>query len=162
VSEFAKLLSDFRKRAGISQYALAKKIDMNPGHLNRIEKGERNAPKRNTILKISEVLGLREEEKAELLIKARYAPPAVNIGKKCYQISESLVYESPLEGKEIAKMAYSSDISNPTVRLLAEVLSDPSIPPKRKSEMEREITSFVEWLRDKTWIGNRTKGKRHS
>jgi transcriptional regulator with XRE-family HTH domain len=149
VSEFTEYLFKLRERSGLSQYELAKRAGINPTHLNRIEKGERNPPKRNTIFNISEVLGLNRKERTELFIKAGYAPPAIKKEKKSGEIPTPLVYESPLSENEIAELGKCPDLSNPTVLLVAEALSDPGIPQKERTEMEKEISSFVAWLWDK-------------
>lgn len=72
--EFGALLKRKRKAAGLSQSALAKAAGISPSHLNRIEKGDRNPPPADKILRIASALRLSPAETDQLLVAAGYAP----------------------------------------------------------------------------------------
>ncbi len=71
---FGKLLRYYRKKARLSQTELAHKILMNPAHISRVERGERNPFKLSKITEVINVLDLTPEEADLLLISAGYAP----------------------------------------------------------------------------------------
>src|SRR3990170_8386705 len=64
--ELGKKIRYFRERARLSQFDLEMELDASPGSISRIENGRVN-PTKETILKISEVLKLKQNEKADLL-----------------------------------------------------------------------------------------------
>lgn len=58
-------IKSFRTRANISQFELEMRLGMSPGCLSRIESGKVN-PKKETLLKIVELLELNELESTDL------------------------------------------------------------------------------------------------
>ena len=52
-----KRIKDIREKAGIKQYALAEKLNMEPSNLTRIENGNQ-LPKEENLIKIAEVLNV--------------------------------------------------------------------------------------------------------
>lgn len=93
---FSSKLKHYRIRGGMSQNALAKAVGINPSYINKIEKGGRDAPKRDVILAISRVLQLKDYERDELLLSANYSPELADI----------------------------VDLADPTLRIMAEILDD--------------------------------------
>ncbi|MEM2445890.1 MAG: helix-turn-helix transcriptional regulator [Candidatus Bathyarchaeia archaeon] len=79
---FGKKLEEWRKRCGLSQEALARKLGMSQGYLNKLEKGKRSPPKREKIIKIAITLAQEQglgrrgaiEIANDLLSSALYAP----------------------------------------------------------------------------------------
>ncbi|MEM3365667.1 MAG: helix-turn-helix domain-containing protein [Candidatus Methanomethyliaceae archaeon] len=79
---FGKKLEEWRKRCGLSQEALARKLGMSQGYLNKLEKGKRSPPKREKIIKIAITLAQEQglgrrgaiEIANDLLSAALYAP----------------------------------------------------------------------------------------
>lgn len=72
---FSKLLVDFRKRANLSQAALAKEADVDRSYIWRLENGERETPSRSLALRLAEILDLSQPETDLWLISAGYASP---------------------------------------------------------------------------------------
>jgi len=88
MSDFAEILANYRKRAGYSQHKLSQLAHINSSHLNRLEKAQRNPPKKANILKLAEVLNLNPEERDALLISAGY----ITEGQQVAQSSDILPY----------------------------------------------------------------------
>lgn len=66
---FGELVVQERKRIGLTQYALAKRLNKNTREVAIIEKGLRE-PRFSTLMKLSEALGLPVGEMAEKLAEA--------------------------------------------------------------------------------------------
>lgn len=64
---FGKFLENKRKERKLTMRAFADKIPMTAPYLSDIEKGRRNPPPIEKLERISEVLGLTDEEKTEML-----------------------------------------------------------------------------------------------
>ena len=67
MSRFSERLVYYRDRAGMKQKTLAERVELDIGHLNRIEKGKRQPPRLKYIQRMIEVLHLKPEEANELL-----------------------------------------------------------------------------------------------
>ena len=104
MEEFAALLTRWRERAGLSQNALARRMGVNPAYVNRLEHGGRGAGNRELVEAAARALGLEASERDALLAAAGHWPAA-------------LVALGP---------------TDPAVRLVADVLADPAIPPRDK------------------------------
>lgn len=72
-NEFGSRLRELRIQAGISLVKLARSLGLSSPYLSDIERGNRNPPRKH-ISTIAEVLGLSDEEEAEL---ARLSTPSV-------------------------------------------------------------------------------------
>lgn len=112
--DFARLLATFRSRAGVSQNALARMVGADASYLNRLERAQREPPRRELVESLATALGLRPEEADRLLVAAGHLPRA-------------LAALGPLD---------------PTVALLADVLADEAIPAAERSEL-REIVRLI-------------------
>jgi transcriptional regulator with XRE-family HTH domain len=66
---FGELIVQERKRIGLTQYALAKRLNKNTREVAIIEKGLRE-PRFSTLMKLSEALGIPVGEMAEKLAEA--------------------------------------------------------------------------------------------
>ncbi len=73
MAAFGKELELIRKRAGFTQYHLAKELNLSRSHINRIESGERKANK-ELLLKISEILKLDSYNLNKLYILSGLEP----------------------------------------------------------------------------------------
>jgi len=71
---FGALLAGYRRRAGLSQYALGAEAGLNASAINRHESGDRARPKRETVDALARALGLTGRECDLLLVAAGYAP----------------------------------------------------------------------------------------
>lgn len=139
---FGALLKEFREKAGLSQYELSDIVKIHPSHISRLERGERK-PRLKNVIRFINSLNLKKEDGKKLISAAGYSK----------RIHESLVFFSPygiedieleeLERKEI------SELKNPALKLVAEILSDPELTVESRKEIEKMIISFGEWLRNK-------------
>lgn len=68
---FGKELELIRKRAGFTQYKLAKELNMSRSHINRIESGERRANK-ELLMKIANVMNLESYSINKLLVLSNF------------------------------------------------------------------------------------------
>ncbi|MCL4546084.1 MAG: helix-turn-helix domain-containing protein [Chloroflexi bacterium] len=73
---FPDLLHTFRERAGLSQNALARAVDINPGTINRLETGERAPTGREQVLQLAAGIGLGPVDTNALVTAAGFAPQA--------------------------------------------------------------------------------------
>ncbi|MCL4543613.1 MAG: helix-turn-helix domain-containing protein [Chloroflexi bacterium] len=73
---FPDLLHTFRERAGLSQNALARAVDINPGTINRLETGERAPTGREQVLQLAAGIGLGPADTNALVAAAGFAPQA--------------------------------------------------------------------------------------
>src|ERR1700674_966989 len=60
---FGGLLHDHRKRRRMTLVRLARECDLDAGNLSRIERGERRAPKGSALIRIMEVLHIRDSDR---------------------------------------------------------------------------------------------------
>jgi transcriptional regulator with XRE-family HTH domain len=77
--EFAKALRRLRTRAKLTRYRLAMEANVDPGHVGRLERGERRHPSRDLVLRLSQALldcsgDICLEEIDQLLKAAGHAP----------------------------------------------------------------------------------------
>ncbi|HVX34097.1 MAG TPA: BREX system ATP-binding domain-containing protein, partial [Solirubrobacterales bacterium] len=72
--QFAQLLKRLRERADLTQEELAARAGLGVNTIGNLERGVNRTPQRSTLLKLSDGLGLDEEEAATLAAAAR--PPA--------------------------------------------------------------------------------------
>ena len=72
--EFGKILRQYRKRAGISQSELAKRIGADNSYISRVERGERAVTSRDKVILLIKVLKLNDHNANTLLLIGGYAP----------------------------------------------------------------------------------------
>lgn len=142
MKKFGELLKEYREKAGLSQYELSDLVKIHPSHISRLERGERKPRVRN-VMRFINALNLNEEEIKKLLTAAGYSP----------EIHETLVFHSPFGGEEIdleiPERKETTELKTPALKIVAEVISDPELPIEARKEIEKNIISFAEWLRDK-------------
>lgn len=73
-NEFGERLRRHREAAGLSQNALAREVKVDPSYINRLERAEREPPKRELVARLAEVLALSEAERQRLLLAAGHVP----------------------------------------------------------------------------------------
>jgi transcriptional regulator with XRE-family HTH domain len=73
---FQELLAAHRKSLGISQSELARRAEVSPSYINRLERGDREPPSREVVLAIAEGLQLDPVERDRLLLSSGYAREA--------------------------------------------------------------------------------------
>jgi transcriptional regulator with XRE-family HTH domain len=68
---FAILLRQYRLQAGLTQEALAEHARLSRGAVSTLERGERLAPRNDTVILLATAQGLSETERSTLLAAAR-------------------------------------------------------------------------------------------
>lgn len=107
VGAFSDELRAGRERAGLAQSALARLVGVDASYINRLEKGEREAPKSDLVGALARAIGLNGDATDRLLVSAG-APP------------RALAALNPLD---------------PTLLLVARALGDPDLDPSDKDEL---------------------------
>ncbi len=69
---FGALLKDFRRRAGLTQEALAERADVSPQTITKLERGVYRTPRIDTVDLLAGALGLSTEEHEGLVVSARH------------------------------------------------------------------------------------------
>src|SRR5436190_1717409 len=77
VGEFATLLRRFRERAGLSCNELARAVGVDPSYISRLERSEREPPRRRVVAGLASALQLDLDDQDRLLVSAGYAPATV-------------------------------------------------------------------------------------
>ena len=75
--DFAALLRRFRERAGLSCNELARAVGVDPSYISRLERSEREPPRRRIVEGLASALQLSLEDQDRLLVSAGYAPATV-------------------------------------------------------------------------------------
>lgn len=119
MTAFSTLLKEYRTNAGVSQSELGRLTDIDASYVSRIESGERLPPRREIVLKIATALGIRFDERNTLLMVAEYAP--VDLDKTVQ--------------------------TNPTMKLLADVLENSRIPGTEKQLIADQLRLILERYR---------------
>lgn len=74
---FGRLLRAFRERARLSCNELARVVAVDPSYISRLERGEREPPRRPVVERLAAALQLSTEDQDRLLVSAGYAPATV-------------------------------------------------------------------------------------
>lgn len=101
----------YRERASVSQNALARKIGVNPAYINRLEKWGKGTHNRNLIENVAAALNLSSFESDQLLAEAGHLPNA------------------------LSKLGSGDE----TLLIVADILSDESIPDKDKEAFRLHV-----------------------
>jgi transcriptional regulator with XRE-family HTH domain len=109
--EFGALLHALRQRAHLSQGALAKSAGIDPSYVNRLERGEREPPKREIVAALAAGLRLPPQEEDQLLVAAGHLPRAL---------------------QELGPL-------DPTITMVADILADAQIPLDQRRQFRQQI-----------------------
>src|SRR5262245_48433479 len=77
--DFAILLRRLRDRAGLSCNELARAVAVDPSYISRLERGEREPPRRPVVERLASALQLDLDDQDCLLVSAGYAPATVAV-----------------------------------------------------------------------------------
>ncbi len=77
LSEFAVLLRRFREAKQMSANELARTVGVDPSYITRLERFERDVPRRRVVEAIAVALQLSVEDQDKLLVAGGYAPATV-------------------------------------------------------------------------------------
>ncbi len=114
MSNFAQELLQLRLRSGRSGSALARGANIDASYLSRLERGEREPPRKEIVDALARELALAPEEWDRLLVSAGHPPSA------------------------LARLGPQ----DPTLMLVANILADDGIPAAERAEL-REIVALV-------------------
>lgn len=114
LDSFGHELKRLREAAGLSQNALAKSAGLNASYINRLESGEREPPRPETVILLAEGLGASREERDRLLVAAGHLPTAM------------------------ARLGPG----DPTLGLVADILADESLPARDREEFRQVISAI--------------------
>lgn len=73
-TDFATTLRHLRRKRKLTKYRLARRANLSPGTITRLEAGQRN-PSRRTLAKLTLALNLNPAETQQLYNAAGYLPP---------------------------------------------------------------------------------------
>lgn len=91
--DFAEMLRILRFSRNLSQKELAQRAQLHPSHISRMEKGEHNPPRRESVLRIAEAMALEGSEWNAFFEAAGYQPSSRR---------RAVGFASPLRHDEIA------------------------------------------------------------
>src|SRR3954454_660922 len=116
--EFSTLLRAFRERMGLSCNELERAVGVEPSYISRLERGEREPPRRRVVEGLAVALQLGLDEQDRLLVSAGYAPATV-----------ALLGEW-----------------DPTLQAVADVLTDGAVPDHDIERFRTVLTTLAtEW-----------------
>jgi transcriptional regulator with XRE-family HTH domain len=113
--EFGEQLRQYRERAGLSQNQLARQVEVDPSYINRLERSEREPPKRPLVARLADTLALSQPERQRLLLAAGHVPD----------------WLLPLGADD------------PTLMALAQRLADPNLDETAKVDLRRVVEMVV-------------------
>jgi transcriptional regulator with XRE-family HTH domain len=147
MTAFPQLLRQVREAAGLSQNALGRRIDINPGTINRLETGEREPTGREQVLQLAGGIGLDSEQTNRLVASAGFAPQAYDAlgldNPTLLQIAAYLgaVERNPAERADFLRLltlAMAGPL-DPTLHAALDILSDERIPAAERQEFRLQI-----------------------
>jgi transcriptional regulator with XRE-family HTH domain len=105
LDDFGELLQRSRKRTGLSQSALAAKVGVHSSYVSRIERGKREPPTRDIILRIIEALQIERRDANQLLLSAGFAPlpnPDIDRVNPTLNLIADLFYDDRVSDTELS------------------------------------------------------------
>lgn len=148
MKSFSNLLSESRKRAGLTQKDLAKKVGIDHSYISKIERGLYKPPTRDKVLAITRALGISQNnERAYFLLAAGCANSEDLIGLSANRSQEET-------GEDISILSngafFFPDMTRVEVESIMEeirhLLLDPQMSQKQRTEHIELVRSFLAWL----------------
>ena len=121
--DFGTLLRRYRDRAGLSCNELARAVAVDPSYISRLERGEREPPRRPVVERLASALQLGLDDQDRLLVTAGYAPATIAVlGRwdSTLQVVADVLADRRLGPEEL-------DNFREVVRLVAERWRQPSL-----------------------------------
>src|SRR5215210_7356880 len=121
--DFPTLLRYYRDRAGLSCNELARGVGVDPSYISRLERGEREPPRRPVVERLSATLKLALDDQDRLLVSAGYAPATIAVlgsWDSTLQAVADVLTDERLTGAEL-------DNFRQVIQLLAERWRQPSL-----------------------------------
>ena len=146
MTAFPQLLREFREAAGLSQNALGRGIDINPGTINRLETGEREPTGRQQVLQLAAGMGLDGERTDQLVAAAGFAPVAYDgvglANPVLLRIAAFLGGERPAAEREAFLRLLALAVAQPldaTLTMALDILADETIPAEERREFRLQV-----------------------
>jgi transcriptional regulator with XRE-family HTH domain len=147
VTAFPQRLRQTREAAGLSQNALGRRIDINPGTINRLETGEREPTGREQVLQLAGGIGLDGEQTNELVAAAGFAPQAYDaVGLANPTLLRIATYLGSPERSATERAAFLQLVAqamagplDPTLVAALDILSDERIPAAERQEFRLQV-----------------------
>lgn len=147
MATFPRLLREFREAAGLSQNALGRGIDINPGTINRLEAGEREPTGRQQVLQLAAGIGLSPQQTDRLVAAAGFPPRAYDaVGLDDPALLRLAAYLGTPERPEAERQAFRRllDLAlaaplDPALAAALDILADPAIPEEQRLDLRRQI-----------------------
>lgn len=73
-TDFGSLLKRHRQNAGLSQSSLAQQVQVDQSYINRLERGDREPPKRPLVAQLATAMTLSDADRQRLLLAAGHVP----------------------------------------------------------------------------------------
>lgn len=147
MTAFPQLLRQVREAAGLSQNALGRRIDINPGTINRLETGEREPTGREQVLQLAGGIGLDAEQTNRLVASAGFAPQAYDaLGLDNPALLQIAAYLGAVDRNPADRAAFLRLLTlamagplDPTLSAALDILSDERIPAAERREFRLQI-----------------------
>lgn len=147
VTAFPQRLRQAREAAGLSQNALGRRIDINPGTINRLETGEREPTGREQVLQLAGGIGLESAQTNELVASAGFAPQAYDaVGLANPTLLQIATYLGAPDRSASERTAFLQLVAqamagplDPTLVAALDILSDERIPAAERREFRLQI-----------------------
>ena len=131
MNRFGELLLIARKRAKLSQLALAKKVDVDVSYISRMERGIFTPPSREVAVRLADGLGLSDK-------KERFA----------FLLAAGIANEEDVQGLKLVEKRTQEAASSGTVLRSPLVPSDREILLHRLSILENRLAALEKYLCD--------------
>jgi transcriptional regulator with XRE-family HTH domain len=129
MNRFGELLLVARKRAGLSQLALAEKIAVDDSYISRMERGVFRPPSREVAVKLANVLGIKDKE-------ARFA----------FLLAAGVASEEDVRGLKLVGQTTQTAVAPGTVLRSPLTPSDQEILMRRLTVLEERLEAAEEML----------------
>lgn len=145
VTTFPHLLRQLREAAGLSQNALGRRIDINPGTINRLETGEREPTGRDQVTLLAGGIGLDAEQTNRLIASAGFAPPAydaVGLDSPTLLQVAAFLGQGKQEEREAFRQALAFALAaplDPTLQAVVTILGDDAIPESERRDFRLQV-----------------------
>ncbi len=136
-----------RDAAGLSQNALGRRIDINPGTINRLEAGEREPTGREQVLQLAGGIGLDGEQTDQLVAAAGFAPRAYDaVGLDHPALLRIAAYLGAGDRSEAERAGFLQLLTlavagplDPTLGAALSILTDEEIPETERQDFRLQI-----------------------
>jgi transcriptional regulator with XRE-family HTH domain len=131
MNRFGELLLIARKRAKLSQLALAKKVDVDDSYISRMERGVFTPPSREVVVRLAAALGISDK-------KERFA----------FLLAAGVASEEDVQGLKLVEQTTATAASPGTVLHSPLASSDREILLYRLAVLEERLAVVKKYLHD--------------